>query len=146
MYKSTVTVSITLSLDIETEEHPEELTVKRMREIVSERVSGLSAVVIGRGIRSVDLGRVEDVRKQSLPASRIATLSPEMQERIGTLFCALSPENLSGDGEYSRSMVEKRLAELKKEWRAINKEVGFQVTEDDYWAWEFGQHKKGGES
>jgi len=65
-----------------------------------------------------------------------------MQARIGNLFSCLSPENLSGDGEYSRAQVERRLADLKREWRAINKEVGFQVSEAEYWAWEFSKHCK----
>jgi hypothetical protein len=138
MYKSEVTVSLTLRVDIETEEHPEEITVKRMREIASRKLTELGEAAFGRGIKTVTLGRVEAMK----PVSRIASLSPEMRERISSLFCALSPENLSGDGEYPRSVVEKRLVDLKKEWRAINKEVGFQVTEEEYWSWEFNQNRE----
>lgn len=144
MYKAQVKVDVTLNVTIETEIHPEQLTVKEMRFIAAQRVAELGEVVIGRGIRSVDLGRVEAVKEEVAPENRIASLSPEMQARIGDLFCSLSPECLTGDGEYSRAAVEKRLASLKKEWRAINKEVGFDVSEGEYWAWEFGK-RKGGE-
>ena len=50
------------------------------------------------------------------------------------LACALSPENLSSDGELSRSQVTKRLAEIRSCWRALETLLGRKVTEDDVYA------------
>ena len=43
---------------------------------------------------------------------------------------ALSPENLSCDGELSRTQVQARYKKLKKDWSDLEKEVGFTVTEE----------------
>jgi hypothetical protein len=52
------------------------------------------------------------------------------------LTCRLSPENLSCDGEISRTQVAKRHAAIMKEWRAIEQTIGRKITEDDVWAWD----------
>jgi hypothetical protein len=49
------------------------------------------------------------------------------------LTCALSPENLTCDGECSRSEVRARHASLMREWRNAEKKFGGPVTESDVW-------------
>lgn len=44
---------------------------------------------------------------------------------------ALSPENLAGDGEYSRAQIIVRKKRLLAEWRKLEKEVGFKVSISD---------------
>ena len=45
----------------------------------------------------------------------------------------LSPENLTCDGECSASQVRTRLAQIKKQWKALEVQVGHKVTEDEIW-------------
>jgi hypothetical protein len=60
-------------------------------------------------------------------------LSPEIQKKFLELACDLSPENLTCDGELSRSRVNQKLRLLKAAWKALEKQVGRQVTEDEVW-------------
>lgn len=50
------------------------------------------------------------------------------------LACRLSPENLSCDGECSRSEVQRRYAAISREWAAAEKMFGAAVTENDVWS------------
>ena len=61
-------------------------------------------------------------------------LSAELQEAFLNLACQRSPENISGDGEYPMSYVRKRLREIQKEWRALEKKAGRKVTEGEVFA------------
>ncbi len=58
---------------------------------------------------------------------------------LKALFCdlsgRLSPENLTCDGELSRSQVNARRKAILKEWAAAEKQAGCKVTEDETWAW-----------
>ena len=60
--------------------------------------------------------------------------------RFINLANSLSPENLSCDGECSRSEIEFRRRRIVKAWRAAEAEMGRSVTEDEVWdaAWEVG--------
>lgn len=49
------------------------------------------------------------------------------------LACDLSPENISCDGELSRSDIQKRYRAINAEWKKLEKVVDHQVTEDDAW-------------
>jgi hypothetical protein len=41
---------------------------------------------------------------------------------------SLSPENLAGDGEYTRAQIKSRRKIFKSQWRKLEKEVGFKVS------------------
>lgn len=45
-------------------------------------------------------------------------------KKFEALTCRLSPENLTCDGECSRSEVNQRYQQIMREWRALEKEVG----------------------
>ena len=60
----------------------------------------------------------------------------EIMENFLDLACALSPENLTCDGELSRSSIDKRYASIMAEWKRLEKSVGRKVTEDEVWQWE----------
>lgn len=47
-----------------------------------------------------------------------------LQNQLADVDCQLSPENLSGDGEFSRSYVNKRLAQLTAQRKAILAKLG----------------------
>jgi hypothetical protein len=49
------------------------------------------------------------------------------------LSVQLSPENLTMDGELSRSQVQKRTSALHAQWKALEKAIGRKVTEDEVW-------------
>lgn len=61
------------------------------------------------------------------------TLSPEHYEKFLDLSCALSPENLHCDGEISIAEANRKYRRLMTEWKALEKEVGREVTEDEVW-------------
>jgi hypothetical protein len=54
------------------------------------------------------------------------------QEFLG-LASALSPENLTCDGELSASLAAAKAAQLRAKWRRLEANVGRKVTEDEVW-------------
>ena len=54
----------------------------------------------------------------------------EILNDFAGLACRLSPENLCCDGEISRAEVNRRLRQIQKEWKALEKELGRTVSED----------------
>ena len=62
-------------------------------------------------------------------------LTIELKSEFCDLAGQLSPENLSCDGELSRAQVNKRYTALMKQWRALEKQAGQSVSEDDAWNW-----------
>jgi hypothetical protein len=65
----------------------------------------------------------------------VLELSPAAKDRFRSLACRLSPENLSCDGEISRTEVGRRLREIHSEWKALESKVGRPVSEDEVWKW-----------
>ncbi len=57
----------------------------------------------------------------------------EILNDFAGLACRLSPENLCCDGEISRAEVNRRLRQIQKEWKALEKELGRVVSEDQVW-------------
>lgn len=57
-----------------------------------------------------------------------------MNEIVDT-YGALSPENLTCDGELPRSQVNARYSKLNKTLRSLFQELGKEVSEEDAWAW-----------
>lgn len=60
----------------------------------------------------------------------------ELMNALSTLCCELSPENLSCDGEISRTAMNKKYREIKAEWKEIERKIGWKVSEDEaerYW-------------
>lgn len=63
----------------------------------------------------------------------MTTLTAEQVAAFLHLACALSPENLSCDGELSRAAVARKYKGLMKQWKALEAKVGRKVTEDEVW-------------
>lgn len=57
----------------------------------------------------------------------------EILNDFAGLACRLSPENLCCDGEISRAEVNRRLRQIQKGWKALEKELGRVVSEDQVW-------------
>lgn len=62
-------------------------------------------------------------------------LTMELKARFIGLAARLSPENLSCDGELSKSQIKARLSAIRKEWTALEKQAGRKVSEDEPWGW-----------
>ena len=58
-------------------------------------------------------------------------LSEELFEKFDALTCRLSPENLACDGEISQAEVGRRFRQIRKEWKALEKESGRSVSQDE---------------
>lgn len=50
----------------------------------------------------------------------------ELLKQLQRIECQLSPENLSCDGELSRSEINRRATSLNREQRAVIKELGYE--------------------
>jgi len=49
------------------------------------------------------------------------------------LVSALSPENLSCDGELPKSQIQARYKQLTAQWKQLEKQLGRTITEDEIW-------------
>ncbi len=61
-------------------------------------------------------------------------LPKELREKFVGVACAMSPENLTCDGELPKWKVKQRGAALRRRWRELEKEAGRRVTEEEVWA------------
>ncbi len=59
-------------------------------------------------------------------------LSPELVGAFKNLSCRLSPENLHCDGEISRAQAKARYNQIKREWKALEKNAGRKVSESEF--------------
>jgi predicted transcriptional regulator len=62
-------------------------------------------------------------------------LTIDLKRKFSSLASALSPENLSCDGELSRQQVQRKKAALMKQWGALEREAGRRVTETEVESW-----------
>jgi ribosomal protein L24 len=53
--------------------------------------------------------------------------------QVGNVYASLSPENLTCDGEASRSHVRAQAARLNRALKALNREAGRTITESETW-------------
>jgi hypothetical protein len=84
-----------------------------------------------------DLRKVKaDTRKakRETPDSKLpeltdfSTIPEAAKQRFYQMASDLSPENLSCDGELSRSRVKARFAQIMRDWRDLQTEIGFNVS------------------
>ena len=69
-------------------------------------------------------------------------LSDALQDKFMDLAMRPEPENLTMDGEASKTEVKQRLTFLKKQWSDLEYLVGRQVTEDEIWDKEYAKHRR----
>ena len=60
-------------------------------------------------------------------------MEQSIKDKFMSLASRLSPENLAMDGEISRAQIKKRLQQIRREWRELEKQVGRKVYEDELW-------------
>lgn len=70
-------------------------------------------------------------------------LPDDLQAKFLALTCALSPENLHCDGEITRAEADRKYRRLMREWKALEKEAGRPVTEDEVWRQESSRYPSG---
>ena len=63
----------------------------------------------------------------------MADLSKNLFGKFLDLCYREEPENLSCDGELSRTQVSKRLAQINREWKALEVQAGRKVTSNEIW-------------
>ena len=69
-------------------------------------------------------------------------LSDALQDKFMDLAMRLEPENLTMDGEASKTEVKQQSTFLKKQWSDLEYLVGRQVTEDEIWDKEYAKHRR----
>lgn len=62
-------------------------------------------------------------------------MDSELKSKFVDLACRLSPENLSCDGECSRAETNRRLAQIRREWKQLEVQAGRRVSEDEADRW-----------
>lgn len=67
---------------------------------------------------------------------------PEIREKFIELSARLSPENLTCDGELSKTEVRRRYRHLMSEWRKLEKKIGRKISEDSVFAYEMEQMER----
>jgi hypothetical protein len=72
-----------------------------------------------------------DYRKIFNPTAHLPSTEAEIFEEFSRLTNELSPENISCDGECSRSQIAARRASINAQWRALETILGRKVTEND---------------
>lgn len=58
-------------------------------------------------------------------------MNEALQKQFIRLVSRLEPENLTCDGECSRTQVRARLSAIRSEWRTLEKEAGRKVSEEE---------------
>lgn len=58
-------------------------------------------------------------------------LPENLFNKFDALTCRLSPENLTCDGECSRTEVKRRHAQIMREWRELERQAGRTVTQEE---------------
>lgn len=56
------------------------------------------------------------------------TASHGLFHAFDALACRLSPENLNCDGEITRAEARSRYNQIMREWRTLEKQIGFSVS------------------
>jgi len=64
-------------------------------------------------------------------------IDQEDKKKFLNLACALSPENLSCDGEISMAETRRKEGTIRNQWKDLEKKVGREVSEDEVWQWSF---------
>ncbi len=68
--------------------------------------------------------------------AKLPETNDEIMDWFVKLASDLSPENLCCDGEISMAQARMRARKIMKEWKALEKMYGCEVSEDQAWDWE----------
>ncbi|HUW46128.1 MAG TPA: hypothetical protein VMW50_10095 [Dehalococcoidia bacterium] len=69
-------------------------------------------------------------------------MTEQIKQQFLNLACSLSPENLTCDGELPKHVVQAKYADLMRQWKKLEKQVGRKVSEEE--AYNFEIKKTGG--
>lgn len=80
-------------------------------------------------------GNIVQVPKPELKYSPFSGIDNLILEAIFACYADLSPENLTGDGELSRSAVQSRRSVLNRQLRGLQSAYGREVEEEEIYQW-----------
>lgn len=92
-------------------------------------------------IRPVEGGHVVDPAEAPLPAF-MSQEDYAVVQAIDAIYCALSPENLTCDGECPHGEVQRKLRELRYKLQCLFKALGRPVSETVVCTWRRGQEER----
>lgn len=84
---------------------------------------------------------MKDIKEHVADQLAGQTGEDQLMHDFSRLTTALSPENLSCDGELSYSKANAKKRKLMTEWRALEGKLGRTISEDEVWKWVMEQHK-----
>ena len=62
-------------------------------------------------------------------------LTLDLKRKFLDIYSALSPENLTCDGELSKSQVDRKFRMIQAEFKALVKEAGYEPSESEAYSW-----------
>jgi hypothetical protein len=65
------------------------------------------------------------------PDAKMPETEEELMKELDGLCCELSPENLSCDGEISRTAIRQKASAIRAEWKEIERKLGRKVSEEE---------------
>lgn len=75
------------------------------------------------------------VKREPLVFNPFAHLENLILEALLTVYSGLSPENLTADGELSRTQVQRRYSELQRQLKGLTLALGREVDEAEVYGW-----------
>lgn len=102
-------------------------------------VRGVQRVRQAGALWKVHPSFVRHADPSKVPAPAPKRPEDAIMKEVAGCYCRLSPENLSGDGEYPASYVRKRRAQLVRMLADLFAELGRRVSEEEAYAWESAQ-------
>jgi hypothetical protein len=72
---------------------------------------------------------------RKLEYDRFAVIENLILEAINILYCQLSPENLTGDGELPHYVVQEKAKNLNRQLHHLQMALGYQVDEHEVFLW-----------
>ena len=75
-------------------------------------------------------------KKPSRQPATLAPIAPDLQRKFVALTVRLEPENLTCDGECTRTQVRARWRAIQREWHTLEAQAGRKVSQaevDNWW-------------
>jgi hypothetical protein len=112
-----------------------------------QRPVGQKWRVVPSLLRPATEDEIKSVTSQGIAKPAVTSPTPpaneaEIMREIANCYCALSPENLTCDGELSMSQVRARRIEIVQSLKRLFVQLGRTVDEAESFQWEMAQRKR----
>ena len=108
-------------------------TSNMMKKIQEQNANGIGNNRRSRTKRSATFHMEKRLayRKIFNPDAKMPETEEELMSALDVLCGELSPENISCDGELSKTAIRKRASAIRAEWKEIERKLGRKVSEEE---------------